>query len=186
MQCHVPYGHGQTKATSFLGAEGIDSEMMTKIFVHVKLLKEARKKAVIPTTWENPIAWRRGIPLSCHIDVPMHLVFLGIVKASVATVNEWIACKGWNLIAESGTNVTLDNIKHTNSHLRRARSYMLHLLLGKLESPLTGNEHPVSASPRSHDKGVEMEPYGSRDQYSSGTFRSRGEQVFLASSDAAS
>jgi hypothetical protein len=103
----------KTKATSFLGAEGINSEMMAKIFVHVKQLKEARKNAVIPTTWENPIAWRRGIPLSCHIDVPMHLVFLGIVKASVATVNEWIACKGWNLIAESGTNVTLDNIKKT-------------------------------------------------------------------------
>lgn len=105
----------KTAATSYLSSEGINGDLMEKIFKHVQKKKAAinANKTDLPI-WSSPILWRRGVSLSCHLDVPMHLVFLGIVKSTITTINEWISSHGWNLIVESRTNITLDNIKSLN------------------------------------------------------------------------
>jgi hypothetical protein len=36
-----------------------------------------------------PTAWRRGLPLHAHVDVPMHLLFLGVTKTVVKRIMEW-------------------------------------------------------------------------------------------------
>jgi hypothetical protein len=33
--------------------------------------------------WMYPAAWIRGVNIEQHIDVPMHLLFLGVVKTTV-------------------------------------------------------------------------------------------------------
>jgi hypothetical protein len=39
--------------------------------------------------WAYPTAWRRGLPLDAHVDVPMHLLFLGVTKTVVNRIMEW-------------------------------------------------------------------------------------------------
>jgi len=39
--------------------------------------------------WSFPAAWTRGVPLEVHVDVPMHLLFLGITKTVSKRVMEW-------------------------------------------------------------------------------------------------
>ena len=39
--------------------------------------------------WAYPTAWRRGLPLDAHVDVPMHLLFLGVTKTVVKQIMEW-------------------------------------------------------------------------------------------------
>jgi hypothetical protein len=38
--------------------------------------------------WAYPTAWRRGLPLHAHVDVPMHLLFLGVTKTVVKEIME--------------------------------------------------------------------------------------------------
>jgi hypothetical protein len=51
--------------------------------------KEATDR-ILNNEWKYPAAWERGITLSQHIDVPMHLIFLGIVKTCIQLVHDWI------------------------------------------------------------------------------------------------
>jgi hypothetical protein len=51
--------------------------------------KEATDK-ILNNEWKYPATWQRGITLSQHIDVPMHLIFLGIVKTCIQLVHDWM------------------------------------------------------------------------------------------------
>ena len=99
----------------YLSTEGINSEFIEKIAKHAKRQRVTPSRNEVETSsLDHPALWNRGVPLICHIDVPMHLIFLGIVKSTVALVNEWMATNGWNLMALSRTNITLDSIKNLN------------------------------------------------------------------------
>jgi hypothetical protein len=39
--------------------------------------------------WPFLAAWSRGVPLELHVDVPMHLLFLGVTKTVTKRVMEW-------------------------------------------------------------------------------------------------
>ena len=39
--------------------------------------------------WRFPALWDRGVDLRQHIDVAMHLLFLGVVKTTIQLVREW-------------------------------------------------------------------------------------------------
>jgi hypothetical protein len=40
--------------------------------------------------WEHPASWTQGTLLRQHIDVPMHLIFLGVLRTCVQMVHEWM------------------------------------------------------------------------------------------------
>ena len=40
--------------------------------------------------WQFPAFWVRGTKLSQHIDVVMHILFLGVIKASIKRVEDWM------------------------------------------------------------------------------------------------
>jgi hypothetical protein len=105
----------KTTASCYLSSEGINGDLIEKVAEYAKRRLQATDRNVseLPT-WSNPIFWRRGVSLASHIDVPMHLIFLGIVKATVGTINEWCSKYGWNLIVDSRTNISLDTIKKLN------------------------------------------------------------------------
>ena len=44
--------------------------------------------------WNFPALWSRGTELSQHVDVIMHLLFLGVIKATVKRVEDWMKSKG--------------------------------------------------------------------------------------------
>jgi hypothetical protein len=54
-------------------------------------------KNILPSTYQmlpTPVLWGRGIDLDIHIDVPMHLLFLGITKSIVRMIQAWCALRG--------------------------------------------------------------------------------------------
>ena len=53
------------------------------------LNKEAIDR-IITGDWEHPALWTRGIELCQHIDVPMHLIFLGVLHTCVQMVHGWM------------------------------------------------------------------------------------------------
>ena len=43
-----------------------------------------------------PALWTRNSQLLNHVDVPMHLIFLGIVKATINMIKDWVKVRGHN------------------------------------------------------------------------------------------
>jgi hypothetical protein len=58
------------------------------------VLQEATKHPYQWAPWPTPAVWSRGVYLVQHPDVPMHLLFLGVVKTVVQRVEEWMSNKG--------------------------------------------------------------------------------------------
>jgi hypothetical protein len=50
---------------------------------HQVLLCHCDSNPELYECWAYPTAWMRGLPLHAHVDVPMHLLFLGITKTVV-------------------------------------------------------------------------------------------------------
>ncbi len=46
------------------------------------------------TVWKAPAIWTRGTDLVQSIDVIMHLLFLGVVKTVVISLDEWLKLRG--------------------------------------------------------------------------------------------
>jgi hypothetical protein len=44
--------------------------------------------------WKFPAIWDRGVLLQQHIDVAMHLIFLGVVKTCIVMVQDWTKLRG--------------------------------------------------------------------------------------------
>jgi hypothetical protein len=43
--------------------------------------------------WSFPVLWNRGTELSQHVEVIMHLIFLGVVKATIKRIEDWLRSK---------------------------------------------------------------------------------------------
>jgi hypothetical protein len=39
--------------------------------------------------WKHPALWDHGLTINIHVDVPMHLLFLGVMKTVAKQVMEW-------------------------------------------------------------------------------------------------
>ena len=61
--------------------------------------------------WPIPPLWRRGVDLDQHIDVPMHLLFLGVVKTCIRTVQSWCTLRGKSNELTGHLNLLLDPIQ---------------------------------------------------------------------------
>jgi len=92
------------EAKSYLWVFGINNEAITMILQHatnVRIYDYAeRHKDTMPNEydsmkrhkdrypekyncWPYPAAWTRGMSLQQHVDVPMHLIFMGVTKTTV-------------------------------------------------------------------------------------------------------
>jgi hypothetical protein len=91
---------------SYLRVHGLNKEAQTAIIecaVNCKMMQDAvensaelqdfREKsdanAHFFRMWKFPSLWDRGVDLQQHIDVAMHLIFLGVVKTCIQMVQEW-------------------------------------------------------------------------------------------------
>ena len=45
------------------------------------------------TRWQFPALWSRGTEMSQHVDVIMHLLFLGVIKATIKRIEDWLKSK---------------------------------------------------------------------------------------------
>ena len=98
------------EGTNYLKENGINAELCTSIIVQAKncsILKTAFENAETDEgEWaeameenqsnpekyskaKKPAVWQRDLPLSLYVDTPMHLLFLGVVKAVFIYVGVW-------------------------------------------------------------------------------------------------
>jgi hypothetical protein len=124
MKCAVTTAHERFLAggwskkniASYLRVHGLNNEAITAITdcsVHCKDYNDALalsndKGVEMPedllacklqnpelfTQWKFPSLWDRGVQLDQHIDVAMHLIFLGVVKTCIIMVQEWTKRRG--------------------------------------------------------------------------------------------
>ena len=61
--------------------------------------------------WKYPALWNRGVQLSQHVDVVMHLIFLGVVKTVIQMVQDWSKKRGKNAAFIRYLQGTLEGIQ---------------------------------------------------------------------------
>jgi hypothetical protein len=59
---------------------------------------------------QYPVLWNRGNDLDIHIDVPMHLLFLGITKTVVRIIQAWCALRGCTTTFTKHASSTLQSL----------------------------------------------------------------------------
>lgn len=72
----------------------MEKEEMPENFAYLSLLQKENPKDF--EALDVPVLWSRGVLLEMHIDVVMHLIFLGVVKTFVQHVQIWAKRKGKN------------------------------------------------------------------------------------------
>jgi hypothetical protein len=61
--------------------------------------------------WRMPAIWNRGVDLHQHIDVVMHLLFLGVVRTTTEMVQEWSKRRGKNAAFVRYLEGTLESLQ---------------------------------------------------------------------------
>jgi len=61
-----------------------------------ELVTDKQQNPMSYEPWTTPALWDRGVELSQHVDVVMHLLFLGIVRTTLEMVQEWSKRRGKN------------------------------------------------------------------------------------------
>ena len=56
--------------------------------------RERRLKPELFEMWKFPALWVRGVQLHQHIDVAMHLIFLGVIKTTIQMIQKWTKERG--------------------------------------------------------------------------------------------
>ena len=119
-------------AKAYLNYHGINTEAVADIIerarncqtLHVAQAEQADNPAAYAAVlaernldpslfapWTPPVAWTRGTELQCHLDVPMHLLFLGVVRTCMQQMQEWLKLHGKYSSFLSFASGTLDKIQ---------------------------------------------------------------------------
>jgi hypothetical protein len=73
--------------------------------------KEKRRDPSMFEMWKGPSVWQRGVDLEQHIDVAMHLLFLGIVKTVMQQIQDWMVRRNKGSRFVQYANGVFDNIQ---------------------------------------------------------------------------
>jgi hypothetical protein len=89
---HITYGTlikavstSQTKLRN-----GTWDKIAARSYLRVHGLNKDAIDRICRGDWEHPASWARGTLLHQHIDVPMHLIFLGVLHTCVQMVHEYM------------------------------------------------------------------------------------------------
>ena len=78
------------------------------------LLRDRQCRPLLYSIWKIPAQWERGSELTQHVDAVMHLIFLGIVKAAVKRLEDWLKCRNNNDSFISFAVGVLDSVASLN------------------------------------------------------------------------
>jgi hypothetical protein len=56
----------------------------------LELEKERENKPELYAMWSFSATWQRGVPFDQHIDIIMHLLFMGLIKTIMQNIQEWM------------------------------------------------------------------------------------------------
>lgn len=68
----------------------ISSDPNSSADLKAAVAREKEQNPLLYVPWPVPSSWARGVHLHQHPDVPMHLLFLGIVKTVIFRVEKWL------------------------------------------------------------------------------------------------
>jgi hypothetical protein len=117
--------NGVKKMESYLRVHGIHTKTIVGIMEcdmqagnnRQQTQEQAASRIVKPKHPEKfivrkfPPSWVRGVAMTTHIDVVMHLLFFGVVKTVIIMVQEWAKIRGKNTFFISYMEGTLDSIQ---------------------------------------------------------------------------
>ncbi len=83
-------------------------EDMPRQYHYLKLHKERFPQKY--QKWAYPATWTRQVDLDQHIDVPMHLLFLGVTKTTIKRIMEWTKYKNKHNSFLRMTNGVLESV----------------------------------------------------------------------------
>jgi hypothetical protein len=64
--------------------------------MHEEMIHDKQINPMLYANWIPPALWDHGVQLEQHIDVVMHLLFLGVVRTTLEMVQEWSKRRGKN------------------------------------------------------------------------------------------
>ena len=88
------------QATAFLASSGSNAELASLIIESAHSLYEKDESDIERAISESlgrvlPSIWKlSGLDLDCVVDVPMHQLFLGVVKSTTKLIVAWAKCRG--------------------------------------------------------------------------------------------
>ena len=74
--------------------------------------------------WKTPASWRRFMTIEQHIDVTMHLLFLGIVKTVALEIHSWAKMRSQNNILVGYLQSVLDPLTTFNLNWLKVINYV--------------------------------------------------------------
>jgi len=103
-------GWSLNNVKSYLRVHGLNNEILSSFAEYLSRVKNAAI-GTSSKTWSNPVLWERGTTLNQHVDVVMHLLFLGVIKTTMQMVHEWMKKRGKCSTFISYTAGTLETIQ---------------------------------------------------------------------------
>ena len=102
----------------FLRVHGLNNVAISSILSCAAKCKDKATEGIIldgdgetVAMWKFPAMWERGIELRQHIDVVMHLIFLGVVKTCIQMLHEWMKLRGRNNTFSNYLKGTLESLQ---------------------------------------------------------------------------
>ena len=92
-------------ARQYLKVMGLNTDTVSTVLKKAKETLEVLK-------WRIPSIWSRNVPLDAHIDVPMHLLCLGVIKSVVILINDWAVAYKKGQMLGIACDSNLEIIKH--------------------------------------------------------------------------
>jgi hypothetical protein len=81
------------RATNARALNALEAEMDLYPEDYESMLHDKQCRPSLYAIWKVPSLWNRGTDLTQHVDAVKHLIFLGIVKATVKHLEDWL--KSW-------------------------------------------------------------------------------------------
>jgi hypothetical protein len=122
-------------AKSYLWVEGFNSDSISAVIEHATntralnaleaemdlypedyeaMLHDKQCRPSLYAIWKVPSLWNRGTDLTQHVDAVMHLIFLGIVKATVKCLEDWLMSRRSHGALITFASGVLDSVSSLN------------------------------------------------------------------------
>jgi hypothetical protein len=156
--------------------DGTWDNSSARSYLHVHGLNKEAIDCIITGDWEHPALWTRGIELFQHIDVPMHLIFLGVLHTCVQMVHGWMTKRHKSASFSHYTKKSLEYIQKLNISWCKCIAYKSgnfggwvsenYLSLGRLLPWFYGTIDHIAVDPQYEAPTAPQKQWTKQDNYS--------------------
>jgi hypothetical protein len=111
------------RATNARALNALEAEMDLYPKDYESMLHDKQCRPSLYAIWKVPSIWNRGTDLTQHVDAVMHLIFLGIVKATVKRLEDWLKSRRGHDSFVTFASGVLDSVSSLNLQWCRVLPY---------------------------------------------------------------